>query len=257
MSLATAPSLHSIRSGEGEPLVFLHGFTQNINCWGPFAALVGPGHEQIFIDLPGHGGSQKIDADLPTAASAAAHTAGKGTWIGYSLGGRVALHIALQHPELVERLVLIGATGGIDNAGQREQRRGADNEIADHLVDNGVDAFLEEWLAQPLFAGLTNQTAALEARRHNTATGLASSLRNCGTGTQVPLWDRLSKIDAPTLIIAGELDEKFTAIGHRLVTTIGANATLTVIEGTGHSAHLERPDETAEAITKWIALNPR
>ena len=173
--------------------------------------------------------------------------------IGYSLGGRIALHLALAFPDLVERLVLIGATGGIDNEEERKQRRVADESLADHLEEVGVDAFLDEWLSQPMFASLTAEQSFRELRATNSTAGLASSLRLCGTGTQAPVWDRLNTLTMPVLVLAGSNDEKFTQLGHRLVASIGNNASFQVIAESGHSAHLENPTATSTAVAEWLS----
>ena len=248
----TPGPLHAEHLGDGDPLVLLHGFTQTAQCWGPFAERLATHHALTLLDLPGHGDSADVRADLPLTAELAADAGGRGTWIGYSLGGRVALHVALQRPEVVDRLVIIGATGGLDDSSERAARRSADEILADHIEDVGTDAFLAEWLAQPLFAGLDDDSSCIARRRRNTPAGLASSLRLCGTGTQESLWSRLSEISVPTLVIVGALDSKFTEIGRRLVDAIGGNAQLRVIDDAGHSAQLERPEATADAIETWL-----
>jgi 2-succinyl-6-hydroxy-2,4-cyclohexadiene-1-carboxylate synthase len=162
----------------------------------------------------------------------------------------VALHAALGYPEQVERLVLIGATAGIDDDAERAERLDADRRLADHIEAVGVETFIDEWLANPLFAGLTTTTAGREDRLRNSAAGLAASLRATGTGTQAPLWDRLEEITCPALVLVGERDAKFTALGQRLVDRL-PTAELTVIPAAGHSVHLEQPVATADAICSW------
>jgi 2-succinyl-6-hydroxy-2,4-cyclohexadiene-1-carboxylate synthase len=227
----------------------LHGFTQTAACWGPFADELSTTHSLVAIDLPGHGGSGEVRADLSQTTELIASSIDQSIVIGYSLGGRVALHLALRHPELVERLVIIGATGGLDSEEERKQRRAADELLADHLEDIGVDAFLDEWLSQPMFSSLSAEQSFRELRATNSAAGLASSLRLSGTGTQESLWDRLGELTMPVLIIAGANDEKFTHLGHRLVESIGTNASIALIDNAGHSAQLENPVGTAAAIT--------
>ncbi len=251
-------SLHLSRirtdSPTGAPsIALLHGFTQTAACWGPFADELSTTHSLVAIDLPGHGGSGEVRADLSQTTELVASSIDRSIVIGYSLGGRVALHLALGHPQLVERLVIIGATGGLDSEEERRQRRVADESLADHLEDIGVDAFLDEWLSQPMFASLTAQQSFRELRATNAAAGLASSLRLCGTGTQESLWSRLGELTMPVLVIAGANDEKFTHLGHRLVESIGTNASIQLIDNAGHSAQLENPAGTAAAITKWLS----
>ena len=251
-----SPHLSRIRtdSPTGAPsIALLHGFTQTAACWGPFADELSTTHSLVAIDLPGHGGSGEVRANLSQTTELVASSIDRNIVIGYSLGGRVALHLALGHPQLVERLVIIGATGGLDSEEERRQRRVADESLADHLEDIGVDAFLDEWLSQPMFASLTAQQSFRELRATNAAAGLASSLRLCGTGTQESLWSRLGELTMPVLVIAGANDEKFTHLGHRLVESIGTNASIQLIDNAGHSAQLENPEGTAAAITKWLS----
>jgi 2-succinyl-6-hydroxy-2,4-cyclohexadiene-1-carboxylate synthase len=251
-----SPHLSRIRtdSPTGAPsIALLHGFTQTAACWGPFADELSTTHSLVAIDLPGHGGSGEVRANLSQTTELVASSIDRSIVIGYSLGGRVALHLALGHPQLVERLVIIGATGGLDSEEERRQRRVADESLADHLEDIGVDAFLDEWLSQPMFASLTAQQSFRELRATNAAAGLASSLRLCGTGTQESLWSRLGELTMPVLVIAGANDEKFTHLGHRLVESIGTNASIRLIDNAGHSAQLENPAATAATVTKWLS----
>lgn len=246
------------------PLALLHGFTQTSASWGRFvphlrAALAArsahPDRAIVTVDAPGHGSRQDVWADLVDGAEMIADeiagTVGRSILIGYSMGGRLALHLALQRPEVVAGLVLIGATGGIDDPTERAERRRADEELASSIERDGVDAFLDRWLAQPLFADLEPAPEDVATRRANTAAGLAASLRLAGTGTQEPLWDRLGAITAPTLVVAGERDTKFTALGRRLVDALGS-AGLALVPHAGHAAHLEAPAATAELITTWL-----
>ncbi len=234
------------------PVVLLHGFTQNARAWGTFGDLLGAHRPVLAVDLPGHGGSDAIRRDLPGTADLVAalleDLPTPAAVVGYSMGGRVALHLTLRRPELLDRLVLVSTTAGIDDEEERARRRADDESLADHIEQVGVDAFLDEWLAQPLFAGLDEASAGRAARRENSAAGLASSLRLCGTGTQTPLWGDLPGIEVPTLVVVGELDARFRVLGERLVRGIGANATLALVQGAGHNAPLERAVATLHAI---------
>src|SRR5256885_13926321 len=135
------------------------------------------------------------------------------------MGGRLALHLALQRPDVVERLVVLGATGGIDDEGERAARRASDEALAKSIEAKGVDAFLEQGLGQPMFANVPRGNG-----RQRDPTILMSSLRALGTGTQEPLWSRLNELEMPVLVLAGARDEKFVALGRRLADTIGDNA---------------------------------
>jgi 2-succinyl-6-hydroxy-2,4-cyclohexadiene-1-carboxylate synthase len=234
-------------------VVLVHGFTQTNRCWGPFDGLLDDRFEQCSLDAPGHGAAAHLALDLPAAAAHLAAQGGDGIYIGYSMGGRLCLRVALDHPAHTSGLVLISASPGIADAAEREARVRRDEALADRIEDIGVDAFVTEWLAQPLFANLPPANAHREERLGNTAAGLASSLRLAGTGAQAPLWDRLGELAMPVLVIAGSLDRKYVAIGQQMVAAIGANAKFAEITAAGHTAQLEAPEATAQLVNDWLA----
>lgn len=244
------------------PLVLLHGFTQTGVAWRPIVERLPAGWGVAAPDLPGHGAAGGLRLDLAgTADQVASGAAGRppAVVVGYSMGGRVALRLALDHPDVVAGLVLIGATAGIDDPDERAERRRSDEVLADRIEEEGVEPFLDRWLAQPLFAGLTPRADDLAARRANTAAGLASSLRLAGTGTMdPPWWAELPQIAMPTLVLWGEADRKFAALGRRLVHAIGPNAEATSVVDAGHAVHLEAPDATAALLRGWVrrAITP-
>jgi 2-succinyl-6-hydroxy-2,4-cyclohexadiene-1-carboxylate synthase len=243
-------------SGEGPRLVFVHGFTQTSASWKPIAEVfAAAGHETVIIDVPGHGESSDVHANLRESAGMVTDLCGTAVYIGYSLGGRLCLHAAVLQPHLVRGLALIGGSPGIADDGERAQRRAADDALADHIVDVGVDAFLGEWLAQPLFGGLEIDTGQRADRLRNTAEGLAASLRVAGTGAQDSLWLRLHELTMPLLAIAGEQDHKFAAIGAQLAAAV-EHGTSVQIPGAGHAAHLQEPQLVIEALSAWLrAIN--
>lgn len=237
-------------------IVLIHGFTQNARCWGPIATDLAHDHELVLLDAPGHGDSSALVVSFEDGAEWLATEGGAGTYVGYSMGGRYALRIALDRPDLVERLVLIGASPGLAEPGERAARRVRDEALADHLEAVGVAAFLDEWLDLPLFAGLHPTMTFLDERLANTAAGLASSLRTAGTGAQGPLWDRLPELAMPVLLVVGEEDAKFTEIAHEMAARIGPGATVASIRRAGHTAHLEQPDAFLETVRTWLDRSP-
>jgi len=230
--------------------VFAHGFAQTSRSWDRIIGQLA-GLDAIAVDLPGHGHAHEVVADLWGTADHLVRSGGRGAYVGYSMGGRVALHAAIAHPDVVERLALIGATAGIDDDGERAARRAADERLAERIEAVGVETFVDEWLTNPLFAGLDAESAMRDDRLRNTVAGLASSLRTCGTGTQQPLWERLVDIVCPTLVIVGERDTKFRALGQRLVDGI-ADSELVVIPDSGHSVHLEQPEATTAVLADFV-----
>jgi 2-succinyl-6-hydroxy-2,4-cyclohexadiene-1-carboxylate synthase len=203
-------------------------------------------------DLPGHGSSSEIAMGLPETADLLAHEYGLGAYVGYSMGGRLALHLALAHPHLVSHLVLCSATAGIDDPDERSARRQSDHALADHVRAIGLETFLMEWTSQPMFASLHRSRNDDEVRLANSAHGLASSLELAGTGEQDSLWDRLHELHMPVLVVTGANDEKFSAIGDRLVDAIGDNARHVSFPTTGHAVPFERPGDFAALLTAFL-----
>jgi 2-succinyl-6-hydroxy-2,4-cyclohexadiene-1-carboxylate synthase len=241
-------------------LVLLHGFTQNASCWGRFAELSSDGRDVVAFDLPGHGARSDVRADLWESADLVADSCGPADYVGYSLGGRLLLHLALARTEVVGRAVLIGASPGIDDPLERAARIESDELIAKELEaadPAAFESFLRRWLSDPLFAGLTDETSFVGARLGNDPVGLASSLRLCGTGAQQPLSDRLGSIQVPVLVLAGELDEKFRVIGEQVVAAIGENAAFRTVPRAHHACHLEQPEETALLVRDFLGPAPR
>jgi 2-succinyl-6-hydroxy-2,4-cyclohexadiene-1-carboxylate synthase len=234
-----------------ERLVLLHGFTQTRQSWRRTVAALGGSYRALTPDLPGHGlAAERRPASFAAcAAYVRALADGPCVLAGYSMGGRVALHAALAVPGLVERLVLVGAGPGIADAAEREARRQADAALADRIEEIGVEAFAEDWGAQPLFAGQDERVAAAAHadRLRNTAAGLAAALRGLGTGVMPPLWDRLPELAMPVTLVAGERDEKFRAIAERMAVAI-PRCRVEIVAGAGHAAQLERPEAVAAAI---------
>ena len=164
--------------------------------------------------------------------------------------------MALDRPDLVDALALLGATAGIEEPDARAARVEIDERLASGLERQGLDRFIDGWLAQELFARLPRGAAGLEERREATVDGLASALRLLGTGAQEPVWDRLGDIGVPVLLMAGEHDSKFSALAFRLAAGIGAGAALSFVPGAGHAAHLERPQSVATILSRFLSTLP-
>jgi 2-succinyl-6-hydroxy-2,4-cyclohexadiene-1-carboxylate synthase len=231
-------------------LVLVHGFTQTRRSWDPLLPALAD-HDVVALDAPGHGDAGEERLSLVDGGAWLARTGGAGVYVGYSMGGRFCLHAALAEPSLVRGLVLVSATGGIDDDAERTARRASDDALADRIESIGVPAFVDEWLAQPLFAGLDPSRRGVDDRLRNSAEGLASSLRLAGTGAQTPLWDRLGALSVPTLVVAGADDAKFVALGERLASMI-PDAELAVIESAGHTVHLEQPERFLAEVLPWL-----
>ncbi|HEY4452267.1 MAG TPA: alpha/beta fold hydrolase [Solirubrobacteraceae bacterium] len=235
-----------------ESVVLLHGFGGTSRAWdGVLERLDRERYRPLALDLPGHG--EAADAPRPiTFASCVAHVLARApasfALCGYSLGGRIALHVALAAPERVTRLVLVSSTAGIEDAAERSRRSAADHRLAEELERLPFEDFIERWRTQPLFAAEPPEVGRLarEDQRRNRPEALAAALRGIGTGEMEPLWDRLPELSMPVTVLAGERDRKFTAIARRIAA--GApRAAIVAIPG-GHGLPLEHPGAVARAL---------
>ena len=250
----SGPTLSGTVEGAGPRLTLVHGFTQTGRSWGEVARLFATGFEVVRVDLPGHGQSARVRLSFEETASAIGDVGGRSVYIGYSMGARLCLRLALDRPALVRGLVLVGGSPGLTTDVERKSRLAADDRLADDIERVGTAAFLRRWLGQRMFATLTPTEEDLAARRANPPEGLATALRALGVAAQQPLWKRLAELDMPVLLVAGELDSKFSVAGERMAAAIGANARAVTLPGCGHAAHLEEPDTFCRLV--WRALDP-
>jgi 2-succinyl-6-hydroxy-2,4-cyclohexadiene-1-carboxylate synthase len=246
-------------------IVLLHGFTGSKDGWQALRRALASRRRVVAVDLPGHGGTA---ASAEPSADSLAATARlivraldsievrRFSLLGYSLGGRIALGLALEYPRRVERLLLESASAGLRDASEREARRRDDEALAERLERDGIEAFVRVWEALPLFATHARLDAAIreELRRRRLAcspVGLAASLRAAGTGAQPWLGDRLGELAIPVCVVVGALDEKFRAIGAWMAAQI-AGARLEIVPGSGHTPHLERPESYRAIVERFF-----
>ncbi len=231
----------------------MHGFAQTLDCLGPLADALARRGRLTLVDAPGHASSLRHrDADVTHGASLLASTAGGGVLLGYSMGARLCLRSALDHPDGVTGVVLVSGTAGIDDPADRDDRAAQDRDRAERIESVGVQAFLEDWLAMDMFAGLEQWARFETERMRNTAAGLAASLRHAGTGSMAPLWDRLPELEVPLLCVTGERDLHYGALADRLVAGAGAGARHVRVPAAGHAVHLERPAACTAAVTAFL-----
>lgn len=248
----------------GTPLVLLHGFTGTGEFWLPVAHAL-PQRHCVFPDLPGHGGT---DAPLPPedwrlerAADALAALLDRlgierCALAGYSMGARLALALALRHPDRVAALALIGASPGIADADARVERAAADRELADAIEREGIESFSRRWEDNPLFATQSALAPALRAamRRQRLAQDprrLATALRAFGTGMQPAVHDQLAQLAMPVLLMAGELDGKYAVIAREMAALI-PGAVVRIVAESGHAVPLERAAACAVELDSFL-----
>jgi 2-succinyl-6-hydroxy-2,4-cyclohexadiene-1-carboxylate synthase len=238
-----------------ETLVLLHGFAGTSRAWdGVLAHLPRERYRPRALDLPGHG-ELADDSDPPTPidfetaiGSALERSPRRFALCGYSLGGRLALQVALAAPERVSRLMLIASGPGIEDAAERAKRRTADRALAREIEEGSIERFVERWCAQPMFASdppAVDELARTDYLR-NDPSRLAAALRGLGQGEMASLWERLGELAMPVTVIAGDRDKKYQAIARRMVASI-PRARLTIVKG-GHRLPLESPAAVARAL---------
>jgi len=235
-----------------ESVVLLHGFGGTHHAWdGVIAALDRERYLPLALDLPGHGEAAGSECQITFAGCVAyvlARSPERFNLCGYSMGGRVALHVALAAPARASRLVLVSSTAGIADDAERARRRESDRALADELERIPFEDFIERWRTQPLFAADPPEVRELARadQRRNRPDALAAVLRGIGTGEMQPLWKRLGELTMPVVVVAGERDAKFRALGERMAQRL-PDARVMVISG-GHGLPLESSRELADVL---------
>lgn len=235
-----------------ESVVLLHGFGGTAHAFdGVIAALAPERYRPVALDLPGHGSLSDWQGPIDFEScvrSVLDRSPSRFALCGYSMGGRLALHVALCAPERIERLVLVSTTAGIEDEQERERRIAADERMAAEIESGSFEAFVRRWRSQPMFADQPPQIRALAAQDNmrNGPKGLAAAMRGIGAGRMAPLWGRLAELTMPASVLAGERDEKYVRIGRRLAAAL-PDADLSIVAG-GHGLLLESPEAVAAAI---------
>ena len=260
-----SPDLHYEVSGDhlSPAVLFLHGFMGSSADWRQVMGTMGDRAYCIAVDLPGHGTSPGLAAEAYTIEGCARVVVNTldllevehPVIVGYSMGGRLALYLALRYPERCAGLFLESASPGLENPGERAARRAADESKAKRLESGDFEVFLRDWYAQPLFASLARDEGLLwrtiEARRRNDPGELARSLRGMGTGSQPSLWGELEGLAVPALAVAGELDDKYAAISSRMA-GINPRIESVVVPGAGHTVRAETPAGYASVLRRFV-----
>ncbi|KEF37554.1 2-succinyl-6-hydroxy-2,4-cyclohexadiene-1-carboxylate synthase [Schinkia azotoformans MEV2011] len=255
-------------TGEGEPLLLLHGFTGSLQTWSPFINDWGHSFKLILIDMIGHGKTDHPeDVDRYSMENAVRDlkeilhilNITKAHLLGYSMGGRVALSFSILYPEYVLSLILESSSPGLELEEERLARIDSDNQLAKRIIQGGIHEFVDYWEKIPLF--FTQEQRLTDARKQairqerlgNSSQGLANSLRGMGTGVQPSWWDQLAHFQKPVLILAGEDDQKFCLIGkkmHRLF----PNSKILIIKDAGHAIHVEQPEFFGKIVKNYLTL---
>lgn len=251
--------------GGGDAILLLHGFSGDHRIWKRLTSRLRADYQTIALDLLGHGAS---DAPAERARYSMAAVAADIInlldqldcdcchLLGYSMGGRLALYLALRHPRRFQSLVLESASAGLASAKERAARRRRDNELAAQIEARGIDWFVSHWEDLPLWASQKRLPPTVlrtqrEQRRRNRPIGLANSLRGLGSGTQPSLWQELARLRLPVQLIVGEDDDKFRRINQSMLERL-TRARLALLPAAGHNTHLEAPAAFEELLLSFL-----
>ncbi len=253
--------LHTLGNPQNPPILFLHGFMGTSADWTEITSRFSDRFYCLLPDLPGHGKTPLGDEVSYAAWTSllkeelSAQGIEKTHLVGYSMGGRLALYFAMTYPEMVEKLVLESANPGIDAETERTERAALDDKLAARLRRDGMNAFLEFWYNIPLFASLNEYPALKDELIHKRADqnpeNMARVLSELSPGRQPSLWARLTNLTMPTLLVAGELDEKYCRIIRQMAAT-KPDAKRVTLPGCGHNAHHENPDQFINILLEWL-----
>jgi len=251
--------------GTGTPLILLHGFTGDTTTMMPLGLGLNEDRTIYLIDLPGHGETGLLDdvslygfeETIDLLRNFLIHSnLDQVDLLGYSMGGRIALGFAIRYPELVKKLVLISSSAGLTTTSEQQMRQRTDNALANQILEEGIEVFVDDWMQQPLFASqLRLDPTIIEKQRQqrlrNSPEGLAASLRGVGTGSQPSLWDQLELVTAETLLVVGEDDSKFRRLAMKMAAGIPKSA-ISVIDEAGHATHLENISASTQTIRSFL-----
>jgi len=245
--------------GDGTPVTLLHGFTQSGGSWHEVISKMPQLWKWVVPDLRGHGDTRVrpggphtmdaciVDLEMLWDRLGIART----HLVGYSMGGRLALHVAAARPERALSLLTIGAHAGLEEEAREGRRRG-DEAMAQRIETDGLEAFVSYWSSLPLFAGLERRGPSFVAqvraeRMNNRAAGLAESLRGMGAGAMRPVWDDLARVKCPCTFVAGQLDHGYVASARRLAASV-PDGRVVIVQRAGHTVHQERPETFARLL---------
>jgi 2-succinyl-6-hydroxy-2,4-cyclohexadiene-1-carboxylate synthase len=244
--------------------VLLHGLFGGAWSYDPVLAAITQPHNLFIPTLSYHGAlgagpvpSLDFRAEIERLAAAIATTCSAPVdLVGYSLGGRLALGLAIAQPSLVRRLLLISSRRGLDSQRERDERQRADEVWAKLLETEGPEAFFERWWTQPLFASLSRlpteilQQELMHRKRHDPV-GLSAALRRFGLGRQPSYSSETRRLEVPVTLLAGAFDEKYVALSGQLAAQLPLGRCV-VVEQAGHHLLLEAPCRVAQIIDEEI-----
>lgn len=245
-------------------LLFLHGFMGSAAEWSGIVDSFSDEYLSIAVDLPGHGktivrgGAENYKMENCAAGLICFMEElkmNKCNLVGYSMGGRLALYLAVHFPDRFGRVVIESASPGLKTKQERQARITHDERLAHRLEADSLEEFLGKWYEQPMFVSLKKDVGRfrklLEGRLDNDKAGLGLSLRMMGSGAQPSLWEELCKVKVPLLLIVGEKDDKFLKLGREMAAEC-KTASLNIASNAGHNVHFDNPKEYVNQVRLFL-----
>jgi 2-succinyl-6-hydroxy-2,4-cyclohexadiene-1-carboxylate synthase len=246
-------------------LLLLHGFMGSSADFRPAIVTLAQHFHCICVDLPGHGqtpiacGTNEATDDhdfVGTAEQILAIAPDNCYLCGYSLGGRLALYLALHYPDRWQKVILESASFGLPTAQMRQERQRQDRAIARKLCQPDLDfaAFIHNWYQQPVFTGIENHSNFSEliaSRSQNNPLLLARSLAIMGLGQQPYLGELLITNKIPLLLLVGQQDPKFVEIGHQINQKC-PQSEMIVVPNSSHNVHFQQLDLWLKAVLEFL-----
>jgi len=248
---------------EKPALILLHGFMGSSSDWDDIIPFLTATSYCIAVDLPGHGKSFSGRAeDFSMEACAASVVSlmnelnlSRASLLGYSMGGRLAMYLAIKHGGRFDAVMIESASPGLKTAEERQERRELDDQLAHKILTMPLGEFVDEWYRQALFATIDRESdkfAEMLQRRHKSdRKGLSMSLRHMGTGSQPSLWNELGQAGLPMLLIVGRHDVKFRLIASEIAEKCSV-ARMVTIDRAGHNVHFENPEAYVRQVTFFL-----
>lgn len=249
-----------------QTLVLLHGFTGSTKTWQHVIEQLPATIKIVAVDLIGHGQTAAPSEVQPYTMQSQIELLDqlfnqlrltRFILLGYSMGGRVALSYAVSYPKRIEQVILESASPGLELTDERMARKEADDLLAQKIETNGIDSFVDKWENISLFTSQKSLPLAVqqEIRAERLAQreiGLANSLRGMGTGVMPSLWDKLTNLVIPVMLITGTLDTKFVQLAKKMQSLL-PTATHILVNNVGHAIHVENPTKFATIVKETIS----
>ncbi|MFA8341868.1 MAG: 2-succinyl-6-hydroxy-2,4-cyclohexadiene-1-carboxylate synthase [Rhodothermaceae bacterium] len=248
-----------------ESVIFLHGFSGSSSDWNKVLPKISSKFSPIAIDLIGHGKTSSPEKESDYSITEIIKQLSfilkymkikEPVLAGYSMGGRAALSFTANNVNIPRALILESSTAGIESTSDQIARVEADNNLARDIINFGMDWFTKHWMNIPLFESQKSLSEKIllnivKEKLTQNPLGLALSLRGFSTGKMPSLWNNLKTIKQKTLLISGELDQKFSEINKKMANYL-PNCEHKIIQETGHNTHLEKPEEFTILVNNFL-----